>query len=71
MTLGGRRLDHRIHGVDHQVHEHLLQQHRVAADDARSGRQINGYLDLPCSYVVGHEGEGFLNNRLKIDRTRL
>ena len=59
VTLGRRCLGHRVHGVDHQVHEHLLQQHRIAADDARSGRQIDGCLDLPCSYVVGHEGKAF------------
>ena len=42
-----RCLGHRVHGVHHQVHEHLLQEHLIAADDARIRRQIDGCLDLP------------------------
>ena len=34
-TTGRRCLGHRVHGVHHQVHEHLLQEHLIAADDAR------------------------------------
>ena len=38
VTLGPRCLGHRVHGVDHQVHEHLLQQHRIATDDSRDSK---------------------------------
>ena len=64
----GGVLGHRVHGVHHQVHEHLLQEHLIAVDDARIRRQINGRLDLPRCHVVGDEGKAFIDHGVKIDR---
>jgi hypothetical protein len=67
---GRRRLDHRVHGAHHQVHEHLLQEHWIAVDDARTWRLVGSCRDLPrfhvgrgdkCRRDDGHvvrEGEG-------------
>ena len=68
VTSRRRGLGHRVHGVDYQVHEHLLQEHRIAADDARIRRQIDGRLDLPRSHVVSNEGKAFIYDGVKIDR---
>ena len=68
VTSRRRRLGHRVHGVHQQVHEHLLQEHLIATDDARIRRQIDGRLDLPRSHVVGNEGKAFIYNGVKIDR---
>src|SRR6187401_2549269 len=38
---GERHLGHRVHGVYHQVHEHLLQEHLIAIDYARTRRRID------------------------------
>ena len=67
-TSRRRRLGHRVHGVHHQVHEHLLQEHLIAADDARIRRQIDVRLDLPRSHVVGDEGKALVYDGVKIDR---
>ena len=63
-----RCLGHRIHGVDDQVHEHLLQEHLIATDDTRIRRLIDGRLDLPRCHVVGDEGKTFIYHGVKIDR---
>ena len=55
-TSGGRP-GHRVHGVHHQVDEDLLQQHLIAADDARGRRQMQRCLDMPRLHVVGDEGQ--------------
>ena len=67
-TTGRRRLGHRVHGVHHQVHEHLLQEHLIAVDDAGIRRQIDGGLDLPRSHVVRDEGKALIDHGVKIDR---
>ena len=64
----GGVVGHRVHGVHHQVHEHLLQEHRIAADDARIRRQIDGGLDLPRPHVVSDERQALVDDGVKVDR---
>ena len=65
---GRRHLGHRVHGVHQQVHEHLLQEHLIAIDDARTRRPIDVHHDLPRADVVGNKGNAFVYNCVKIDR---
>ena len=67
-TSSGQCPDHRVHSVDHQVDEDLLQQHLIAADDARGGSQMKGGLDLPRFHVVGDEGKALVDDAVKIGR---
>ena len=67
-TTRRRRLGHRVHGVHHQVHQHLLQEHLIAGDDAGIRRQIDGGLDLPRSHVVSDERKAFMYHGVKVDR---
>ena len=62
-----RRPGHRVHRVDHQVHEHLLEEHLVAADEARIRRQIHDRHDLPRSHVVIDKGQAFIDHGMQID----
>ena len=68
VTAGRRHLGHRVHGVDHEVHEHLLQEHRIADDDAGFQGHIHGGLDLPRAHVVSDEGQAGIDDGVKVDR---
>ena len=70
-TTRRRRLGHRVHGVHHQVHQHLLQEHLIAVDDAGMRRQIDGGFDLPRSHVVSHERKTFIDHGVEVDRFRV
>ena len=63
-----RRLGHRVHGVHHQVHEHLLQEHLIGVDHARTRRLIDGGRDLPCGHVVRDQRQGPVDHCVQIDR---
>ena len=67
MTPGRRRLEHRVHCIHHEVHEHLLQEHRIAAHDALTRRPIDRDLDFPCGHVVGDEGQALVDHGMQID----
>ena len=69
--LAGGVVGQRVHGVPQQIDEHLHQEHRIAVDDARSRRQIEGRLDLPLPHVVGNEGEALVDDRAEVDRRLL
>ena len=70
-TTRRRRLGHRVHGVHYQVHQHLLQEHLIAADDAGMRRQIDRDLDLPRPHVVRDERKTFIDHVVQVDRLRV
>ena len=65
---GLRGLGHRVDRIHHQVHQHLLQEHRIAADDARTRRQIDGCFNLPRPHVVSDERQALMDDGVKVDR---
>jgi hypothetical protein len=67
-TTRRRCLGHGVHGVHHQVHQHLLQEHLIAGDDAGIRRQIDGGLDLPRAHVVSDERKTLTDHGVNVDR---
>ena len=62
-----RRVGHRVHGVHHEVDEHLLQEHLIAGDDARLWRQFDVDLDLPRPRVVRHQRHALAHDGMDVD----
>jgi hypothetical protein len=58
---------HRIHCIDHQIHEHLLQEHRIAMEAAGIRGQVDGHFDVPLPNIVGDQRKSVADNFLQID----
>ena len=65
---GRRGPGHGVDRVHHQVHQHLLQEHGIAVDDARARRQVDDGFDLPRLQVVSDERQAFADDGVEVDR---
>jgi len=62
----GRLLAHRVHGVEEQIQEHLLQLDPIAVHWRKAGRHIQGQLDLASKCVGTDQSRDFMQQLAQV-----